>query len=36
MTFAGKYELETQENYEEFLEAIGRGIFYVDVMNGQL
>lgn len=23
MTFTGKYELETQENYEEFLEAIG-------------
>ncbi|CAF92744.1 unnamed protein product [Tetraodon nigroviridis] len=23
MTFTGKYELETQENYEEFLDAIG-------------
>ncbi|KAM3866775.1 gastrotropin-like [Diretmus argenteus] len=23
MAFAGKYELESQENYEEFLEAIG-------------
>lgn len=23
MSFTGKYELETQENYEEFLEAIG-------------
>ncbi|KAM7389647.1 hypothetical protein PAMP_023610 [Pampus punctatissimus] len=23
MAFTGKYELETQENYEEFLEAIG-------------
>lgn len=23
MAFSGKYELESQENYEEFLEAIG-------------
>ncbi|XP_068571509.1 gastrotropin-like [Cebidichthys violaceus] len=23
MAFAGKYELESQDNYEEFLEAIG-------------
>ncbi|KAG7244941.1 hypothetical protein INR49_024338 [Caranx melampygus] len=23
MAFTGKYELETQENYDEFLEAIG-------------
>nr|XP_057919428.1 gastrotropin-like [Doryrhamphus excisus] len=23
MSFAGKYELESQENYEQFLEAVG-------------
>ena len=28
MAFAGKYELESQENYEEFLEAIG--IFFLN------
>jgi len=28
MAFAGKYELESQENYVEFLEAVGTRIFY--------
>lgn len=27
MAFSGKYELESQENYEEFLEALGNMIF---------
>lgn len=27
MAFSGKYELESQENYEEFLEAIGMLVF---------
>lgn len=32
MTFTGKYELETQENYEEFLEAIGTQILFLTRM----
>lgn len=35
MTFTGKYELETQENYEEFLEAIGTHfLLFVCVRKG--
>lgn len=28
MAFSGKYELESQENYEEFLEAVGMRILF--------
>lgn len=28
MGFSGKYELESQENYEDFLEAVGMRILF--------
>lgn len=33
MSFTGKYELESQENYEEFLETIGKQILYLKYMS---
>lgn len=40
MAFSGKYELESQENYDEFLEAIGKSkhstIFWIRVLHRTL